>query len=277
MGARLRLKSSIDVTQRTGDPNIQKIFRAMQKYGLIVADNGSDMYITGSYDTRGNNDMLNPAFSNLTASDFEVIQLGYNPSPVGAATLNSLTVTPATVTGGQSPTAAVTLTGKAPASGALVTLSSANPAATVPSSVTVPANASSANFQVNTSAVSSATIGNITAAYSGVTKSAMIAVNAAARAILSSLALNPTAVVSGSNSVGTITLSKAAPPGGLVVALTSNKPARANVPPNVAVPAGASSVSFNVVTMSTNKRINASITALYNSVTKSVTLTMTRR
>ena len=53
MGSRLRLKASVDITQRTSDPNIQKIFRAMQKYGLIVADNGSDMYITGTYDSGG--------------------------------------------------------------------------------------------------------------------------------------------------------------------------------------------------------------------------------
>ena len=33
----------------------------------------------GTYDTRWNNDILNPAFRNLTAKDFEVIQLGYNP------------------------------------------------------------------------------------------------------------------------------------------------------------------------------------------------------
>ena len=51
----------------------------MQKYGLIVADNGSDMYITGTYDARWGNGKLNPAFGNLTASDFEVVQLGYNP------------------------------------------------------------------------------------------------------------------------------------------------------------------------------------------------------
>lgn len=80
MGARLRLKASVDVTTRTSDPNIQKIFRAMQKYGLIVADNGSDMYITGTHDTRWDNGKLNPAFRNLTASDFEVVQLGYNPA-----------------------------------------------------------------------------------------------------------------------------------------------------------------------------------------------------
>ena len=51
----------------------------MQKYGLIVADNGSDMYITGTFDTRWNNDILNPAFHSLNASDFEVVKLGYRP------------------------------------------------------------------------------------------------------------------------------------------------------------------------------------------------------
>jgi hypothetical protein len=75
MGARLRLKSSKSLTGFT--PDVQKIFRAMQRYGLIVADNGSDMYISGTYDTRWNNDVLNPAFRALTAADFEVIALGY--------------------------------------------------------------------------------------------------------------------------------------------------------------------------------------------------------
>jgi hypothetical protein len=84
MGARLRLKATVagsDPALRTSDPNIRKIFRAMQKYGLIVADNGSDMYISGTFDTRWNNDILNPAFALLRASDFDVVQLGWNPPP----------------------------------------------------------------------------------------------------------------------------------------------------------------------------------------------------
>ena len=44
---------------------------------LIVADNGSDMFITGAMDSRWNNGELNPAFHGLTADDFEVIQLGW--------------------------------------------------------------------------------------------------------------------------------------------------------------------------------------------------------
>ncbi len=75
MGARLRLKA-----RRTCRPirrRLQKIFRAMQRYGLIVADNGSDMYVSGAFDPRWNNDILNPAFRSLTASDFDVIELGW--------------------------------------------------------------------------------------------------------------------------------------------------------------------------------------------------------
>jgi hypothetical protein len=74
MGARLRLKAGRSLAGLP--PDAQKIFRAMQRYGLIVADNGSDMYISGTYDTRWNNDVLNPAFGALTAADFDVIALG---------------------------------------------------------------------------------------------------------------------------------------------------------------------------------------------------------
>jgi hypothetical protein len=75
MGARLRLKASKDLSRYPA--YIQNIFRAMQTHGLIVADNGSDMYITGAMDSRWNNDELNPAFRSLTADDFEVIRLGW--------------------------------------------------------------------------------------------------------------------------------------------------------------------------------------------------------
>src|SRR5262245_53765163 len=78
LGARLRLKASKNISTFT--PEVQRIFRAMKRYGLIVADNGSDMYISGTMDGRWNNDVLNPAFSALTADDFEVIQLGWQPS-----------------------------------------------------------------------------------------------------------------------------------------------------------------------------------------------------
>jgi hypothetical protein len=78
MGARLRLKASKNLSAYT--PEIQRIFRAMQRYGLIVADNGNDMYVTGTMDSRWNNGLLNPAFHGLTADDFEVVKLGWKPA-----------------------------------------------------------------------------------------------------------------------------------------------------------------------------------------------------
>jgi hypothetical protein len=78
LGTRLRLKASKDISTFT--PEIQRIFRAMKRYGLIVADNGSDMYISGTMDARWNNSVLNPAFRALTADDFEVIELGWTPA-----------------------------------------------------------------------------------------------------------------------------------------------------------------------------------------------------
>jgi len=41
------------------------------------------MYVSGTYDTRWDNDVLNPAFASLHASDFEVVQLGWQPAASG--------------------------------------------------------------------------------------------------------------------------------------------------------------------------------------------------
>src|SRR6186713_1159424 len=75
MGARLRLKASKDLSSYP--PIVRNIFRGMQTHGLIVADNGTDLYVSGAMDARWNNDELNPAFHGLTANDFEIISLGW--------------------------------------------------------------------------------------------------------------------------------------------------------------------------------------------------------
>ena len=81
MGTRLRLKASKNLSGYT--PEVQKIFQAMKTYGLIVADNGTDMYISGTMDSLWDNDVLNPAFASLSADDFEVIQLGWGQPTTG--------------------------------------------------------------------------------------------------------------------------------------------------------------------------------------------------
>lgn len=116
MGARLRLKASKDIS---GYPEpVRRIFQAMKTYGLIVADNGSDLYVTGTYDTRWDNDLLNPAFASIKGSDFEVVQLGWKPSTTPPCTRPTVTAQPAGVTirAGQLATLSAAASGSAPLS-----------------------------------------------------------------------------------------------------------------------------------------------------------------
>ena len=70
-GAKIRLKASFNIT---GYPaHIQVILKAMKKYGLILADIGSNMYISGAPDSRWNNDELQK-LGTVNASNFEVIK-----------------------------------------------------------------------------------------------------------------------------------------------------------------------------------------------------------
>jgi len=284
MGARLRLRKSVngaDPALRSADPNVQKIFRAMQKYGLIVADNGSDMYITGTFDTRWNNDVLNPAFGALAASDFEVVQLGWKPASAPAPAVASLAANPATVVGGAASTGTVTLTAAAPAGGASVLLGSASPAVTVPANVAVSAGATAAAFPIGTTAVAVTTAATISAAYGGATKTAVVTVNPATPPpppplpVLASFALNHISVIGGTSVTGTVTLSAAAPAGGATVRLASSS-ALATVPASVVVAAGASTATFTVTTKVTKKSGAPTLSATYNGVTKTVTLMVKR-
>lgn len=70
-GARIRLKAVFDISGYSSTNQI--ILRAMKKYGLILADIGSNLYITGSPDERWNNDDLH-VLGQVHGSDFEVVK-----------------------------------------------------------------------------------------------------------------------------------------------------------------------------------------------------------
>lgn len=71
MGARLRLKAGVDIS---GYPaHVQVVLKAMKKYGIILADIGSSMYISGGQDDRWDNDEMSKIHG-IKASDFEVIK-----------------------------------------------------------------------------------------------------------------------------------------------------------------------------------------------------------
>jgi hypothetical protein len=73
MGLRLRLKASFDLSSYHGESLV--ILRALKRYGLIVADNGSSWYITGAPDPRWNNDDLEQ-IKRVPGFDFEAVQSG---------------------------------------------------------------------------------------------------------------------------------------------------------------------------------------------------------
>lgn len=70
MGQRFRLKASFDIS--TFPAEVQVILRAMKKYGIILADNGSAWYISGKPDSRWNNDNLR-TLRRITGSNFEAV------------------------------------------------------------------------------------------------------------------------------------------------------------------------------------------------------------
>lgn len=70
-GARIRLKAGFDISVYSSTNQI--ILRALKKYGLILADIGSNLYISGAPDDRWNNDDLH-LLGNIHGSDFEVVR-----------------------------------------------------------------------------------------------------------------------------------------------------------------------------------------------------------
>ena len=89
-------------------PNDQVILTALKQYGLIVADNGGAMFVSGAPDERWNNGELDQ-LKTLTASDFEVVLMGpvYTPDdvPIGPSPIvSSFTADPPTIMTGQSST-----------------------------------------------------------------------------------------------------------------------------------------------------------------------------
>jgi hypothetical protein len=113
MGMRLRLKASFDISQFSATNQV--ILAALQQYGMIMADNGSNMYISGAPDDRWDNDDLHN-LDQVTAADFDVVTMNpiYTQAnlPTGAApSISSFTASPSTVSAGAQVTLQWNVTG----------------------------------------------------------------------------------------------------------------------------------------------------------------------
>ncbi len=102
MGMRMRLKASFDVSGYSTANQV--ILNALKKYGMIMADNGSNLYLSGAPDDRWDNNDLH-ALGQVSASNFEVLQMTplytQNTVPSGAAPqITSFTTTASSISAG---------------------------------------------------------------------------------------------------------------------------------------------------------------------------------
>jgi len=190
---------------------------------------------------------------------------------VNPQTVTGVSLSPNSVIGGNSSTGTVTLGVAAPTGGLAVTLTSSNPSlATVPSTLTVPAGATSATFTVTTFGVTTNGTSTITAASGGQSAGAILTVTIPTLTV----SVNPTAVVGGTNSTGAVTLSAPAAAGGITVTLTSSDTTDTSLPASVTIAAGATTQTFTITTTSVTTATAATITATAGGQTPTATLTL---
>ena len=186
--------------------------------------------------------------------------------------LQSVTVDPSNVVGGQSTTGTVTLASGAGPTGVTVTLLSNKTNVVVPATVIVPSGATTATFTVTTTSVTVDTIAVISASSAGITKQTNLSV---VRTTPGSVAITPGAIIGGNTVSGVVNTNGPAPAGGLVVTLGASDLA-ASLPATVTVPAGQSSVTFTISTNPVAADTTVSITATANGVAKAGDLSVLR-
>src|SRR5262245_7324417 len=201
--------------------------------------------------------------------------------PSGALAPFSVDATPIVSVQGNPSIGTVILNGVAPSGGAVVSLATDNGAADVPATVTVPAGQTATVFNVSTFGVPQTTPVTITASYGGVTKSTTMIVSAFTFATttpsLLELAVSPTAVTAGQRSIGRVRVTGPAPDpsnGPVTIALASSNESAVVVARRVTVGFGGTFADFRIRTFAVAQPTPVTITASFNGVTRSATLTV---
>jgi len=73
MGMRVRLKASYDI--RSFPPHVQVVLKALKKYGMILADNGGDWFISGSPHPQWDDDEVLGTLKKVKGRDLEVVKM----------------------------------------------------------------------------------------------------------------------------------------------------------------------------------------------------------
>jgi len=175
--------------------------------------------------------------------------------------LQSLTIAPNPVDGGDPATGTVVISAAAQTGGVVVNLSSSDPTvATVPATVVIPENTNTADFPITTISRALDHSVVITATRGPVVLSKTLVVNG----VSFTIDVQPSSLVGGiNNGVGTITLSKPAPAEGVTINLVSSDPSAASVPASITITSGTTG-TFAVTSHTVNSFRNVTITGTVN-------------
>lgn len=188
------------------------------------------------------------------------------PPPVSV-----LSVNPWRVTGGNSTNGTVYLAAPAPAGGIQVQLQSSRPEVSVPATVTVAAGAKSRSFTITTQKVPAQVTANLTATTGEGVASAQVVVDPAR---LESVTLLPRYVKGGRRVTMIVKLSAPAPDGGIVVPLSSDRPALTVLPASVKIKAGDRFARVSALTKKVSSATVVELSATLDGVMKSAKLTV---
>lgn len=231
---------------------------------LTQGTDGKIYGTTGGLAIIGSAPALQGTFFSIDAGD---------PGP--GVTLSDLVLVPSSLVSGATSTGTVTLSGAAPAGGVSVTLSSNNAVAQVPSSVVVAEGQITASFPITTTAFAGGppVLAEITASHGDVTISKTLTV---APVQLASFTVAPHPIKGGLTSTATVRLTGAAPAGGLLVTITSDKP-HAVASTSVLVPAGATTANTPVTTYVVTANTNVKLTATGGGVSLTAPLNVKKK
>lgn len=209
----------------------------------------------------------------LPPVEFAVTIVG---ATAGSPTLSLLSCAPASLSVGAISTCTVTLSQAAGSGGAAVTLSSTTQALAIPSTVSVPAGSNSATFTAMFGAAftgQSAVVTGTLNSSSQTVSLTLLSATPVLSPVLSSVSCAATGLSLGATLGCTVTLSPAAGSGGATVTLSSNTQGLV-VPATVLVPAGSSSATFTATAVSGDIGQTAAITATFNDVSKTASLSL---
>ena len=227
-------------------------------WGLNSSTISSGVVATLSVTLSGSNGVPVTISNSLGASltGDAIVVTGTGGTVSVAAVVSSIACSPGSLAPSASSTCTVILSGSG---GGIIGLSSSSTNLTVPASLSIPSGSGSGTFLVTANAFTADQTATVTAMLNGSSKPATLSL--VASVTLSALQCAAASLASNASTTCTVTLSKAAPAGGVAVSLSSSLPSLLTVPETFTVPANAASATFTASTATITTSRGAVITA----------------